>query len=136
MQFLNSDDKHFDLKYALRLCTKAKKTHACVLIYSALELYEEAVELALKVDLDLAKNLANEVDDDDSGLKKKLWLKIARHTVEDLGDIKKGMDIVNETDKLLQIEDILPFFPDFTEIDTFQVTFHLLCSSLVIPFDQ
>lgn len=49
LAFLNNQEKHFDLKYALRLCTKEEKLQACVLIYSAMGLYEEAVDLALKV---------------------------------------------------------------------------------------
>ena len=38
-----------DLKYALRLCTQEGKQRACVAIYNIMELYEEAVELALEV---------------------------------------------------------------------------------------
>ena len=41
--------RYFDLQYALRLCTQHGKAQACILIYSAMGLYEEAVELALKV---------------------------------------------------------------------------------------
>jgi len=45
-------------------------------------LYEEAVDLALKHDdLELARINADKPEDDDA-LRKKLWLKIARHVVE------------------------------------------------------
>ena len=37
------------MKYALRLCSEHKKQEACVHIYSAMKLYEEAVDLALTV---------------------------------------------------------------------------------------
>jgi vacuolar protein sorting-associated protein 18 len=37
------------LQYALRLCTQHGKAQACILIYGAMGLYEEAVELALTV---------------------------------------------------------------------------------------
>ena len=40
---------NYDLKYALRLCSEHNLDRACVYIYSAMELYEEAVELSLKV---------------------------------------------------------------------------------------
>jgi hypothetical protein len=114
-----------DLKYALRLCTKYGKTRACVLIYSALQLYEEAVELALQVDIELAKEHADKPEDDDE-LRKKLWLRIARHVVQKQRDIKTAMSFLQQC-PLLQIEDILPFFPDFTRIDEFRDE---ICASL------
>lgn len=42
-------DRTLDLEYALRLCSQHDRIHACVVIYGALGLFEEAVELALKV---------------------------------------------------------------------------------------
>ncbi|KAJ8378135.1 hypothetical protein AAFF_G00247730 [Aldrovandia affinis] len=95
---------HYDLKYALRLCAEHGYHRACVLVYRIMELYEEAVDLALQVDVDLAKSCAD-LPEDDEELRKKLWLKIARHV----------------------IEDILPFFPDFVTIDHFK---EAICGSL------
>jgi hypothetical protein len=43
---------HYDLKYALRLCAEHGHHRACVHVYKVLELYEEAVDLALQVSLD------------------------------------------------------------------------------------
>lgn len=40
---------HYDLKYALRLCAENGYLRACVLVYRIMELYEEAVDLALQV---------------------------------------------------------------------------------------
>lgn len=125
LKFLSQPETHYDLKYALRLCTKENKTTACVLIYSAMGLYEEAVELALRVDLELAKVNAEKPDDDDA-LRKKLWLRIARYVVSELKDIKQAMELLNQCE-LLKIEDILPFFPEFTRIDDFKEE---ICSSL------
>lgn len=125
LNFINSPEKHFDLKYALRLCTKEEKLQACVLIYSAMGLYEEAVDLALKVDIELAKFNADKPEDDDS-LRKKLWLRIARHVVKERKDIKEAMAFLNHCN-LLKIEDILPFFPDFVLIDSFKEE---ICKSL------
>lgn len=48
-------------RYALRLCAQHEKPRACVLIYSKMRLYEEALELALKVEIDLAKTIADQV---------------------------------------------------------------------------
>ncbi|XP_064634570.1 vacuolar protein sorting-associated protein 18 homolog [Lineus longissimus] len=115
----------YDLKYALRLCSEHDLKRACVKIYTTMGLYEEAVDLALKVDVDLAKENANKPSDDEE-LRKKLWLRIARHVVEEEEDIRRAMEFLNECD-LLKIEDILPFFPDFVTIDHFK---DAICTSL------
>lgn len=118
-------DVPYDMKYALRLCSEHKKQEACVHIYSAMKLFEEAVDLALKVDIEKAKIYADKPEDDDV-LRKKLWLKIARHVVESQLGIAKAMELLNEC-SLLKIEDILPFFPDFATIDQFK---DAICKSL------
>ena len=41
----------YDLKYALRLCLEHDHKEACVHIYSTMGLYEEAVHLALQVNI-------------------------------------------------------------------------------------
>jgi hypothetical protein len=38
-----------DLNYALRVCTKAKKSRACVFLYSAMKMHKEGVAAALQV---------------------------------------------------------------------------------------
>eukprot|EP00163_Fabomonas_tropica_P023207 TRINITY_DN40509_c0_g1_i1.p1 TRINITY_DN40509_c0_g1~~TRINITY_DN40509_c0_g1_i1.p1 ORF type:complete len:911 (+),score=256.88 TRINITY_DN40509_c0_g1_i1:23-2734(+) len=126
LQFLHSQGTQpcFDLKYALRLCKKEGKTTACVHVYSLLGLYEEAVDLALKVDNDLAKINADKPEDDEQ--RKKLWLKIARHVVEEEKDIKQAIQFLSTCD-LLKIEDILPFFPDFVLIQDFK---DAICNAL------
>lgn len=78
----------YDLKYALRLCSENGKDQATVQIYCTMNLYEEAVDLALKVDLEKAKLYADKPEYDDV-LKKKLWLKVARHVVEQEQDVGK-----------------------------------------------
>ncbi|XP_052823980.1 vacuolar protein sorting-associated protein 18 homolog [Octopus bimaculoides] len=109
----------YDLKYALRLCLELNHKEACVHIYSVMGLYEEAVELALTINVDLAKEQASKPDEEDYELRKKLWLKIARHVVEEEKDVKRAMEFLRECD-LLKIEDILPFFHDFVIIDDFK----------------
>lgn len=88
-------------------------------------LYEEAVDLALKVDIKLAKENADKPEDDEA-LRKKLWLRIAKHVVEERKDIKEAMAFLQQCD-LLKIEDILPFFPDFVLIADFK---EQICKSL------
>ncbi|KAJ0027124.1 hypothetical protein NQD34_018124 [Periophthalmus magnuspinnatus] len=121
----HASEIHYDLKYALRLCAEHGYLKACVLVYKIMELYEEAVDLALQVDVDLAKSCAD-LPEDDEELRKKLWLKIAKHVVQEERDVKKAMNCLCSCD-LLKIEHILPFFPDFVTIDHFK---EAICSSL------
>ncbi|CAG8443951.1 10866_t:CDS:10 [Ambispora leptoticha] len=121
LKFLATEghEPHYNLDYALRLCTQNGRMQSCVHIYSNMELYEEAVDLALKHgDIELAIINADKPEDD-KPLRKKLWLKIARHVVEKEGDIKTAMNYLQRCE-LLKIEDILPFFPDFVLIDEFK----------------
>lgn len=122
----DSEEVCYDMKYALRLCSEHDKQEACVHIYSTMGLFEEAVDLSLKVDVDLAKIQAQKPSEDDEVLRKKLWLRIARHVVEEEGDVKRAMEFLNQSE-LLKIEDILPFFQDFVTIDHFK---DAICSSL------
>ncbi|KAK7098433.1 vacuolar protein sorting-associated protein 18 homolog isoform X3 [Littorina saxatilis] len=119
LQGEDPDEIYYDVKYALRLCSEHKHQKACVHVYSLMGLYEEAVDMALGVDVELAKQQANKPNEDDVELRKKLWLRIARHVVQDQKDIRRAMEFLHECD-LLKIEDILPFFPDFVTIDHFK----------------
>lgn len=67
---------------------KENQDDACVIIYSAMGEYEEAVERSLKFDIDLAKDQVHKVHNDDER-RKKLWLRIARHVVEKEENIKE-----------------------------------------------
>ncbi|EEF44511.1 vacuolar sorting protein 18 isoform X2 [Ricinus communis] len=127
----NGPDFFYDPKYALRLCLIEKRMRACVHIYSMMSMHEEAVALALQVDPELAMAEADKVEDDED-LRKKLWLMIAKHVIEQekgtkRENIRKAIAFLKETDGLLKIEDILPFFPDFALIDDFK---EAICSSL------
>ncbi|KAH9792783.1 vacuolar sorting protein 18 [Citrus sinensis] len=85
----------------------------------------------LAVDPELAMAEADKVEDDED-LRKKLWLMVAKHVIEQekgtkRENIRKAIAFLKETDGLLKIEDILPFFPDFALIDDFK---EAICSSL------
>ncbi|PLW22745.1 hypothetical protein PCASD_11089 [Puccinia coronata f. sp. avenae] len=117
---------YYDLDYALRICKVNNKLQSCGLIYSKMGLYESSVDLALRTgDLELAKINAEKAEDD-TLLRKKLWLKIAEYVVHHQKDIKTAMEFLESTD-LLKIEDILPFFPDFVVIDEFKES---ICNAL------
>lgn len=81
--------------------------------------------VSLQVDVDLAKQCAD-LPEEDEELRKKLWLKIARHVVQEEEDVQTAMACLASC-PLLKIEDVLPFFPDFVTIDHFK---EAICSSL------
>jgi hypothetical protein len=124
----------YDVEYALRQCAEHGLEKACVHVYCVKDLFDEALSLALKVDLDLAKKVADmpdagfdiEAADHVEELKRKLWLKVAKHVVIDKQDIPQVMQILKEC-RVLRLEDVLPFFPDFTQIETFK---DAICASL------
>ncbi|CAN0058467.1 unnamed protein product, partial [Phaeothamnion confervicola] len=119
--------RFFDLQYALRVCAEYKRTRVCVHLYAAMGLHTEAVQLALRTDVALAK--ANADRPADPELRRRLWLMVARHTVEQRGgDVKDALAVLQECGSdLLRIEDVLPFFPDFAVIDAFKAE---ICASL------
>lgn len=67
---------HYDVHYALRLCQEVGLTEACVQLSALLGLWTTAVDLALTINVDLAKQIAAMPSDHDDELRKKLWLKI------------------------------------------------------------
>jgi hypothetical protein len=92
-----------------------------VYIYKIIGLFEEAVDLALNIDVKLAKEIADSTElNINDELKQKLWLRIARHIIEDEKDVSKAMKFLDECGEIVQIEDILPYFPDFVTIDDFK----------------
>ncbi|KAL6254778.1 hypothetical protein P5V15_014108 [Pogonomyrmex californicus] len=117
---------HYDVHYALRLCQEEGLTEACVQLSALLGLWTTAVDLALTINVDLAKQIAAMPSDHDDELRKKLWLKIAEHVVREKDDIQQAMEFLQHCD-LVRIEDILPFFSDFVTIDHFK---EAICSSL------
>ncbi|KAG0626001.1 hypothetical protein M758_2G095100 [Ceratodon purpureus] len=128
---MEGPDYFYDPKFALRLCLEQKQMRACVYIYGMMGMHEEAVALALQVDPEMAKIEADKVEDNEE-LRKKLWLMIARHVIQQgkatRGEnIRKAIAFLKETDGLLKIEDILPLFPDFSLIDDFK---EAICASL------
>lgn len=127
LDFIKDQDTHFDLEYGLRICSKHNKIQSCVRILSKMRLYEEAVDMAINSrNIDLAKQIADMPGENDLEMRKKLWLRIARHVVEEDKNITKAMEFLQNTD-LLKIEDILPFFPNFVLIDGFKDE---ICKSL------
>lgn len=110
---------YYDLDYALRVCAEQGRKEASVRLYSKMGFHENAVDLALESrDVELACYCADLVESDEA-LRRRLWLKAAKYVVETEQNITTAMEFLSLTN-LLSIEDILPFFPDFTVIDAFK----------------
>uniref|UniRef100_A0A0R3RHG7 Vacuolar protein sorting-associated protein 18 homolog n=1 Tax=Elaeophora elaphi TaxID=1147741 RepID=A0A0R3RHG7_9BILA len=128
----------YDVEYALRVCIeKQALKRCCVFMYCVDELYDEAVSLALTIDVELAKTCAkqmvqpNENEYDfllpNSGklkistdMRRRVWLQIARHVIEKQKDIAACVSLLKESNNTIKIQDLLPFFPEFTTIEYFK----------------
>lgn len=115
-------EPYYDIQYALRLCLERARLRSCCHLYATQGMFQEAVSLALKVDLELAKSVA-EMPVDDEGMRRKLWLMVAKHVIQlesegtTRDQVCNVVSFLKETDGLLKLEDILPFFPDTVLID-------------------
>ena len=109
----------YDADFALRLCIQHNRVQSCVHIYSAMNQFQQAVELALDHDdVDLAAIVADRLDNDDK-MRKKLWLLIAEKKIKEASSIKEAIEFLKRCE-LLKIEDLIPLFPDFVVIDDFK----------------
>lgn len=115
---------HYDIHYALRLCKEFEIKEACVFLYCLLEFWQQAVELALTFNIQLAQQTASQSMD--AELSRKLWLIIAEHEIAGKDNIQEAMELLKQCD-LLKIEDLLPFFPDFQKIGYIK---EAICDSL------
>mmetsp|Transcript_28908 Transcript_28908/g.94645 ORF Transcript_28908/g.94645 Transcript_28908/m.94645 type:complete len:535 (+) Transcript_28908:262-1866(+) len=116
----------FQLQSTLRICSNRRCVRSCAWIYASLALYEEAVTLALTIDVQLAKEYAN-LPAVETVMKRRLWLMIAEHITYDRSYAIVESAQILEDCQMLSIEDILRFFPDFVVIEAFKTE---ICSSL------
>lgn len=112
-----------DMSYALRtVLSSGRHYRSAIRLYMGFGMRQQAVELAMKVDPSLARELAQESVELEE--RKRLWLMIARHAAKD-GASRGGKDVVSRVVSVLKdcgpdvlsIEDVLPFLPDFAQID-------------------
>lgn len=115
-------------------CRERGKPRAAVQLLCTLGMYEDAVGAALAIDLALAKAVANRPPEEEEGLRRKLWLLLAQAVVQRqvaaapadgsgaaaASAIRQAVEFIKEANGLLQIEDILPCFPDCATIDNFR----------------
>jgi len=112
-----------DMSFALRtILATGRHYRSAIKLYMGFGMRQQAVELALKVDPALARDLARDSVGADE--RKRLWLMIARNAASE-GDTRGGKDVVAKVVSVLKdcgpdvlsIEDVLPFLPDFAQID-------------------
>lgn len=121
----------FNSDFILRLCLRFNKIKSAIFIYSSLNFYEDALNLALKHDLlDSAVIVADKPNDNKT--RKFLWLKIAKAKINkirpsDKNEISKQIKFLLSNCELLSIKDLLPIIPDFTTIDNLKDE---ICSDL------
>lgn len=110
---------YLDRDFALNVCKYFDRTEAQTRIYGMLELYVEAVKLAVKrKNYELAKKYATMPSD--LKTQKKLWLEIAKAVLQDYNaDNKSGLDILNES-SILTLGDLLPFVSAKVKLSTFR----------------
>lgn len=111
-----------DISYALRaVLGTGRHFRSAIKLYMGFGLRPQAVELALKVDPSLARQLAQgsvELEE-----RKRLWLMIAKAAASDgtRGDkdvVTRVVSVLKDCGPdVLSIEDVLPFLPDFAQID-------------------
>jgi hypothetical protein len=122
---------YYNPDFILRLCLKFNKIQSATYIYSLLDCYEDAVNLALEHDMvDLAIVTADKPDDDKT--RKFLWLKIADKKTSmirpsEKDKVKEEVKFLLDKCELLTIKDLLPRIPDFTSIDNLKDE---ICSDL------
>jgi len=108
----------FDMDHVLRQCKRYGRRRSTVLALMMTGLEEEAVAMALSLDVALAKSLASKVKSDSR--KRKLWLNIALYTIRTEKNPASSLRLIEESDGVLRIDDILQHLPDFTDVDLLQ----------------
>ena len=106
---------HFDLYFAKKIFSE--NPTALSLIYFLLSQYNESIELALKYNLkDIYELITQNITD--PKLKKELWLKLFNFRKKE--GFLEAKQIVNESNGIIKIEDILPLMGDTVKIGEFK----------------
>jgi len=112
-----------DMSYALRtILGTGRHFRSAIKLYMGFGMRQQAVELALKVDPSLARELAQ--DSVELEERRRLWLMIAKNAASegfsggDVDVVSKVVSVLKDCGSdVLSIEDVLPFLPDFAQID-------------------
>lgn len=114
----------YDFKHALRLCHQNGRSRSVVELYTVCGFYEEAIKVALTLNVQLAQIVAIKAKSKLSEeMNKRLWLMVAKHVIKTEEKVKLATQKISDILKhctFLRIEDVLPFFPDFERIGSFK----------------
>ncbi len=100
-QAIDEKKTPLDKSYALRTILRTgRHFRSAVKLYMGYGMRQQAVELALKVDPSLARELARQSDDRDET--KRLWLMIARNAAANGTSSRDGKEIVSRVVKVLK----------------------------------
>ncbi|KAK6733019.1 hypothetical protein RB195_017032 [Necator americanus] len=126
----------YDLDFAVRTCVQHKLEKSTVFLYCVSEMFNDAVDLALKAfdedGINMAKECAHMMDPDEEDVimglepkypveqRRRIWLKIAEFVISKDANASKSIGLLKESGDVISIQDILPFFPEFTKIEDFK----------------
>ncbi|RCN40377.1 hypothetical protein ANCCAN_13668 [Ancylostoma caninum] len=126
----------YDLDFAVRTCVQHKLEKSTVYLYCVSEMFSDAVDLALKAfeeeGITMAKECAHMMDPDEEDVimglepkypveqRRRIWLKIAEFVISKDANAANSIGLLKESGDVISIQDILPFFPEFTRIEDFK----------------
>lgn len=127
IDFINEHTNKYDINFILRLGLKLKRIMISIHLMTKLELYENALNLAMENHfIEMTKDILKHIDD--KILKKKLYIKFAEILLIETASNNNTNDdsrqsikqtvrtIIKESDGLLEIKDLLPIFNDIVVV--------------------
>ncbi|WPT18155.1 Vacuolar sorting protein 18 [Picochlorum sp. SENEW3] len=126
----------YDPVRALRLCSLWQRKDAIVLLLSEVGMWNEAIDQALSISTEYAKEIASEYQGDDDDLRKGIWLKIVKHLISQEGseqghwtrDLVESIGgIMEDSNESVLIDDVLDLFPSLQKMGVFK---SLICQNL------
>ncbi|EEB07880.1 ubiquitin-protein ligase E3 [Schizosaccharomyces japonicus yFS275] len=116
----------YDMDLGLRLCLQYECKKSAIKILVLLQLYSQAVDMALEEqDSDTAMNIAS-IPSDDKFLQKRLWRKIAQQLLAGHADVKTAVRTLSQSN-VLSLSEILNMLP--TDVDMDDIREHV-CAEL------
>lgn len=140
----------YELDFALRTCEQHKLDKSTVFLYCVSEMFSDAVDLSFKAfgedGVTIAKECAHMMDPDEEDVimglepkfsveyRRRIWLKIASFVIGKGENAAECIGLLKESGDVISIQDILPFFPEFTEIKDFKDPFANVLKSIQSRF--
>lgn len=115
--------------FAMRCCHLGHFGKGCVQVFQSLGMLSDALELACRIDPNYAKEVVSELTKlvDNTQLVERFWLRVALATGG--SNPVALVKVMEDSNGKLQMEDIMPFMEDFSELD--EEMKNAVCHSLV-----